>query len=150
MSGQYNVPRQIVEIIPLILRFLHSEMRFSAGGMGPSHFRLLETLASHPCNLSEIAEKQSLSMPTISNSVNLLVERGWILRTPASRDRRMVNIEITPAGQQVLDDSQQRLESRIGSRIAGLSPEELGELVAGLQILRRILEPPASEERSCE
>ncbi len=150
MSGQHNVPHQIIEIIPLILRFLHSEMRFSAGGMGPSHFRLLETLAGHPCNLSEIAEKQSLSMPTISNSVNILVERGWILRTPARRDRRMVNIEITPAGKQVLDDSQQRLESRIGQRLDALSPEDLEKLVAGLQILRRVLEPPVSDERSCE
>ena len=132
------------------LRFLHAEMRFNAGGMGPSHFRLLETLASHPCNLSEIAEKHSVSMPTISNSVNLLVERGWILRTPASRDRRIVNIAITPAGQQVLDDSQQRLESRIGQRLVELSPEERERLMVGLQILRRVLEPPVLDERSSE
>jgi DNA-binding MarR family transcriptional regulator len=150
MSGQHNIPHQIVEIIPLVLRFLHSEMRFHAGGLGPSHFRLLETLASHPCNLSEIAERHSLSMPTISNSVNLLVERGWILRTPASRDRRMVFIELTPTGKQVLFDSQQRLEKQVGQRVAGLSPEELEKLEAGLQILRQVLEPSAVEERSCE
>jgi DNA-binding MarR family transcriptional regulator len=150
MPGQQSVPQQIVEIIPLILRFLHSEMRFSVGGMGPSHFRLLETLASHPCNLSEIAEKHSVSMPTISNSVNILVERGWILRTPASRDRRMVNIAITPAGRQVLDDSQQRLENRIGQRVAELTPDQLEKLSAGLQILRIVLDPPVVDERSCE
>ena len=150
MPGQQNVSRQIVEIIPLVLRFLHTEMRFSAGGMGPSHFRLLGILAHQPCNLSEIAEKQSVSMATMSNSVTTLVERGWILRTPVSRDRRMVKIELTPVGKQILDDSQQRLEDRVSQRVSELAPEDLDRLMVGMQILRRVLDTPFIDERRCE
>jgi DNA-binding MarR family transcriptional regulator len=150
MSEQHRPSQQIVEIIPLILRFLHAEMRISAGSMGPSHFHLLGMLARQPCNMSEIAEKQSVSMPTISNSVNLLVERGWILRTPAIHDRRMVKIELTPMGRQILDDSEQRIENRVSQRLSDLSPEDLEKLTVGLQILRQVLEPSSLNERSCE
>jgi DNA-binding MarR family transcriptional regulator len=150
MSEQQKVSRQIVEIIPLFLRFLHSEMGSTVGGMGPSHFRLLGMLAHQPCNMSEIAEKQSVSMPTISNSVSLLVERGWILRTPASHDRRMVKIELTQAGRQILDDGQQHLEDRVSQRLTDLTPAELDKLTVGMEILRRVLDTPSLNERSCE
>lgn len=150
MSEQQSVSQQIVEIIPLILRFLHTEMPSGTRGMGPSHFRLLGMLARQPCNLSEIAERQSVSMPTISNSVNLLVERGWILRTPVSHDRRMVKIELTPVGRQILGDSEQRLENRVSHKLSELSSEDLDKLKAGLQILRGILDTSSVNERSCE
>ena len=108
-------------------------------------------LAGQQCNnLSEIAERQSVSMPTLSNSVNLLGERGWIVRTPPGHDRRMVKIELTPAGKQMLDDSQQRLEKRITQLLLALSPEDLDRLTAGLQILQRVLETSPVNERSCE
>ena len=150
MSGQQSVSHQIVEIIPLILRFLHAEMRFSPGGMGPSQFRLLEMLARQSCNMSEIAERQSVSMATMSNSVNTLVERGWILRTPVSYDRRMIKIELTQVGKQILNANQQRLENRVNQCLANLPPEDVDRLMDGLQILRQVLESSSINEGSCE
>jgi len=150
MFTQENVSYQIVEIIPLILRFLHTEMRASAGGMGPSHFQLLGMLARQPCNLSEIAERQSVTAATISNSVNILVERGWIQRIPVSHDRRMVRVDLTPAGKEVLLKSHQGLEKRVNQRVSELPAEDLDKLMVGLQILRRVLDTSSVGERNCE
>lgn len=150
MSKQENVSYQIVEIFPLILRFLHSEMRASAGGMGPSHFQLLGMLARRSCNLSEIAERQSVTMATISNSVNILVDRGWIQRIPVSHDRRMVRVVLTPTGKEVLDENQQRLENQVKKRLSELSTEDLDKLIYGLQILKRVLDTSSVSERNCE
>jgi DNA-binding MarR family transcriptional regulator len=150
MSGQQNVSHQIVEIIPLIMRFLHTEMRESAGAMVPSHYRLLRLLSLRSCILSEMAEKQSVTLATMSNSVNTLVERGWIQRIPVSHDRRMVRVELTNAGKKILDESQQRLENRVSQRLNELPPEDLDRLTVGLEILRRVLDTSSVNERSCE
>jgi predicted glycosyltransferase len=67
--------RRIMEVVPMVMRTLALEMR-CVGPLGvPAHGRLLVILAEGPHNLSELAEKQAASLPTMSNSSSTLVER---------------------------------------------------------------------------
>jgi DNA-binding MarR family transcriptional regulator len=148
MSEQLSVSQQLVELFPLMMRLLHSDMRLHVGGMVPAHFRVLGLLAKHACTVSEIAEQQSVTMATMSNSVNTLVERGWIQRIPVSYDRRMVKVELTPAGKQILMDGQRRLEDMFSQRLEHLPLQELEELRIGLGILIKVLKTPQCNERN--
>jgi DNA-binding MarR family transcriptional regulator len=59
-------------------------------------------LGEGPHCLSELAEKQAVSLPTTSHSIGKLVERGWVTRSRAHRDWRIVEVELTPAGRAAL------------------------------------------------
>ena len=134
-----GVAHQILQTIPLIMQIVAAEVRLSEYMVAPAHFRLLGMLNRCPSSLSELAERQSVSLPTISNSISTLVERGWVTRHPSRSDRRVVIAELTPLGRQVLADIRARTEARLAELLGCLSPDELDRLAAALEDLEDIL-----------
>ncbi len=148
--------QEIVEmsgLIPLVLRVLASGIKPAGYGIVPGHIRLLALLESGPCNLSELAGRQVVSLPTMSNSVSVLAERGWVKRTRSAHDRRMVCLELTPVGRAVLDEIKRQAAVRVADLLAPLSGEEYETLLAGLAVMRRAFEPivrVAKQEERCK
>ncbi len=126
---------RVVEVIPLVMRTLALEIRRTGHVPAPVHCRLMVLLADGPRNLSELAEKQAVSLPTMSNSISALVERGWVTRVRAPHDRRMVMVELTPVGRRALNHIMGLVEARVGRLLASLSAAECDQLLAGLEVL---------------
>ena len=135
------VAQAIVKVIPRVMRTMGSARRGSGLTVPPAHFRLLDILANHSCNLSELAVQQAVSLPTISNSISVLVEREWVNRVPSQDDRRQVLLELTPEGRAALVEMKSEAEARVAELLDDLSPDELRDLSAGLVILERALGP---------
>jgi DNA-binding MarR family transcriptional regulator len=123
--------------VPLIMRVVSAELRRTGHGLVPAHLGVLFLLSQSSCNLSELAEHQAVSLPTMSNTVSTMVQEGWIKRTRAAHDRRMLLIEITPAGQTVLADISAQVIDHIAKILAPLATKELATLQSGLAILQR-------------
>ena len=87
------------EIIPLVMRTVAAELRAAGELPAPAHFGLLSILSEQPRTLTELAALQGVSLPTMSNSISAMVERGWVRRTAPDEDRRVVIIEVTATGQ---------------------------------------------------
>lgn len=128
--------QRIVEVIPLVMRTLALEMRSTGYLPMPAHCRLLLLLAERPHNLSELAERQAVTLPTMSNSISRLVERGLATRVRAPHDRRMVLVKLTPAGRAVLRKMVHSVEGRIVERLGCLSSDQHSQITAGLEALR--------------
>ena len=90
-----GLARQTLDIVPLVMRTIAAQVRRGGSSLAPSHFRLLDMLAHCPCNLSELARRQGVSLPTISDSITVLVDRGLVPGRPSGHDRRIVNLELT-------------------------------------------------------
>src|ERR1700749_4708255 len=96
-----DTAREILEIIPLVMRTVAAELRAAGELPAPAHFGLLSILSERPRMLTELAAIQGVSLPTMSNSISAMVERGWVRRTapPGSHvDRRVAMIEVTLTG----------------------------------------------------
>ena len=77
---------EILKIIPLVMRTVAAELRAAGELPAPAHFGLLTMLSVQPRTLSELANLQGVSLPTMSNSITSMVQRGWVRRTaPAER-----------------------------------------------------------------
>src|SRR5262244_4147809 len=81
--------REILEIIPLVMRTVAAELRAAGELPAPAHFGLLSVLSERPRMLTELASIQGVSLPTMSNSISAMVERGWVRRTAPDTDRRV-------------------------------------------------------------
>jgi DNA-binding MarR family transcriptional regulator len=147
-SKAETAARQVLEVIPLVMRTLALELRRTRYTLAPVHFRLLVILAERPHNLTELAEKQAVSLPTMSNSVTTLVERGWVKRVRPAHDRRMVLVELTPAGRGVLNEILRPVEAQVTQLLASLSPAECDQLMAGCAILRGAFARAAEDTQS--
>jgi len=127
---------EILQVIPQVMRTLALEMRRTGYTPDPVHCRLLVLLAEAPHNVSELAEKQAVSLPTMSKSITTLVERGWVKRVRPAHDRRLVQVKLTPAGRSVLGEIMRSVEARLADLLEPLSPTECDRLLAGLEVLR--------------
>jgi DNA-binding MarR family transcriptional regulator len=133
-----ELARQILEVFPFIMRSVAAEMRQSGYVFVPAHFQLLTILEHHACSLSELAERQSVSLPTMSNSVTILEDRGWVKRTRSTDDRRKVVIAITSEGRAALADAARHAQRRIAQIVEALSPEQQAQILTSLQLLREV------------
>ncbi len=136
MDDKYYIARKVLETVPLVMRTVAAEMRQDDHFFSPAHFHLLLALNHRACSLSELAEHQSVSLPTMSNSVTILEERGWAQRRRSAEDRRKVIIEITESGQQMLQSIHDQAEKRVADILDGLTDTEFRQIEAGLAVLR--------------
>jgi DNA-binding MarR family transcriptional regulator len=129
----------VVEVIPKFMRALASDWRHVDFRADPGHFRVLLILTDGSTNLSALASKLEVSLPTMSNSISTLVERGWVARRRDPQDRRRVLIEITPQGCAVLEHIRQVAEEQVEQTLQGLTDAEYEQIIAGLSALSRVL-----------
>jgi DNA-binding MarR family transcriptional regulator len=128
----------ILEIIPLVMRTVAAELRAAGEMPAPAHFGLLSILAVRPRMLTDLASIQGVSLPTMSNSISAMVERGWVRRTAPEGDRRVVMIEVTPTGRAVLERVGKAAEAHLSDRLVEIDLASRKRLKDGLAVLRRI------------
>ena len=63
------------------MRTVAAELRAAGELPAPAHFGLLTMLGNQPRTLTELALLQGVSLPTMSNSISTLVQRGWVKRS---------------------------------------------------------------------
>src|SRR4029078_6669688 len=97
-SQARDAAREILKIVPLVMRTVVAELRAAGELPAPRHFGLLTMLSVQPRTLSELASLQGVSLPTMSNSISAMVQRGWVRRTAPPKDRRGVVIWGAPTG----------------------------------------------------
>jgi len=134
--------RELLELMPLVMRALAAELRAAGEMPAPAHFALLAILAERPRTLTELATLRGVSLPTMSNSISALVQHGWVRRVDSTEDRRMVLVEVTGTGRGALDRVTRSAEAHIAEALAPLDGTSRRRLQAGLGVLRRVFQSP--------
>ena len=94
-------------------------------GMSPLDVMLLGLVKHREgIGVSELADLEQMSRPTMSSHVKRLEQAGWIARqAPDSDDKRRVGLVITPAGRRAMDAVRRQRNDWLAGRLAGLTPE---------------------------
>jgi len=140
--------RDVLEIIPLVMRTVAAELRSAGELPAPAHFGLLSCLSEHPRTLTELASLQGVSLPTMSSSISLMADRGWVRRGAPENDRRTVMVEVTPNGRAALDRVARCAEAHLADILAQLDPPSRRRLHGGLGVLRKVFARPSTGARS--
>ena len=140
--------RELLAIMPLVFRTLAAELRFSGELPTPGHFPLLMLLKERPRPLSELAALRGVSLPTMSNSIAALAQRGWVKRAAPIADRRIVVVEVTSVGRGALERVARSAEGHLADVLAPLDAASRRRLQEGLGVLKRVFTaPPKSAGR---
>jgi DNA-binding MarR family transcriptional regulator len=89
--------------------------------------------------VSELAEFEQTSRPTMSNHVKRLEAAGWIVRADDAADGRRQGLSVTPAGLRKHDAIQRRRNDWLAARLVRLSPAEREALLAAAAPLLRLV-----------
>lgn len=101
---------------------------------------ILGYLRKHPgAGVSELADFEQTSRPTMSSHVKRLEAAGWIVRADDAEDGRRQGLTVTPAGLRKHDAIQRRRNDWLAARLVRLSPAEREALLAAAGPLLRLV-----------
>lgn len=132
--------RKFWEVTPIIMKAMAAEERRGEHNFNMVHYRILRMISDRACNLSDIAEGQNVSLPSISATVQTMVSRGWLQRKRSQNDRRVVFLTVTPRGRRVLEEEAERMLEWMASRLEPLSDEQLEAIEQGMEMLNKAFE----------
>lgn len=138
--------REVMETVPLVMRFIRTQMRSRRAPLSIPQFRVLTFLSRTPgAPLSGVAEHLGVSRSTASAIVDRLVRRQLVSRTEHPEERRCIVLTLTPAGAQHLQQAREAACTHMAKVLAGLSTAELLQVTKGLTLLgqafRQIVAP---------
>ena len=110
----------------------------------PEQFHVLRYVRRGPGSMSELAAAKNISRPAISQAAEILVKKGLVKRVGRPQDRRYVDLELTRAGNELLDTVFDETRAWMKQRMKALSREELQSIIRAMAALKKILEQPAS------
>ncbi len=102
-------------------------------------FHILRHIRKGRDSVSTLAEAKNISRPAISQGVNLLVNRGLVVRTTDLRDRRHVRLSLTPDGNSLLDAIFGDTRRWMMQKLSALNASEIEALNNSMDSLRKIL-----------
>ena len=135
-----DATREVLAVLPLLNRIVGAEVRREAGeDTTIGQFRVLAHLSAGPLTLSVLAKRRRVSLQSMSELAQTLVERGWIARTPDPTDRRQHLLQLTDAGLAHYQRTQEMTIRQLAPLLAQLSADEMAAVRMALPALRRVL-----------
>lgn len=115
----------------------------------PAGTRVLSLLDEHgPLGITQLADLDRCSQPTMSGAVTHLVGQGWVTKAPNPDDARSSLVALTDAGRAELAGVRRRHGERVAELVAAhpsLSTEDLATAVA---VLRGVLDDISPQKGS--
>lgn len=106
----------------------------------PHHFSVLAKLATGVADTAgELARIEEVSAPSMTRTVNSLVDAGLVARTADPADGRRHLLTLTPAGAAMVHRTRASRDDWMVRRLQGLSDAELATLREATDILQRVI-----------
>ena len=130
--------REVIDIVPLVMRFLRREFRHhSAPLLSVPQARTLAFVDRTPgSSLSDLALHLNVTPPTASLIVNRLVQQGLVRRAEHHLERRRCALTLTPAGAQRLTTVRAAVCAVVSGVLAGGSAGDIKAISRGLDRLK--------------
>jgi DNA-binding MarR family transcriptional regulator len=135
-----DVTTELLAILPMLNRIVAWEVRREVGeDTTMPQYRVLTHLAETPMTLSTLAKKRFVSLQSMGELVQTLVERGWVVRTPDPNDRRQHWLQTSEAGRLHLERAQEQMIRRLAPTMERLGADEMAAIQIALPALHRVL-----------
>lgn len=108
----------------------------------PVEFRCLRYLLNSSFALAkDLAQNMDLTPSRVTNLLNSLEKKGYVIREISSKDRRVININLTQVGQSFAEDIQSKYVKFHENILLTIEDEtQLKEMLCSLKSFQQILE----------
>ena len=137
-SKPVDVANRLRPVLLHLNRHLRREVHTS--GVSPGQLSLLGLIEGAPgIGVAELAAREGTSMPSVCNHIDRLEASGLITRRQAERDRRRVDLEVTPEGQRVLKAIRSKRTAWLSARLSKLADTDLAAVAGAIAPLEALL-----------
>jgi DNA-binding MarR family transcriptional regulator len=109
-------------------------------GLSAQDALILGYIKKHPgVGVSELADVDQISRPTMSSHVKRLEAAGWLSRADDVEDGRRQGLTVTPAGGRKLEALRRQRNDWLAARLVRLPPEERARLAEAAAPLLKLV-----------
>jgi DNA-binding MarR family transcriptional regulator len=126
------------ESIPAVWNQVRNNLRSIASEkfeISVEQFHILRHIRKGSASVSDLAAIRKISRPAISQAVDVLVEKGLITRQQDAKDRRFVNLLLTPDGDTLLTQIFQENRAWMMEKMQSLSENQLETIITAMETL---------------
>src|SRR5437588_11720199 len=122
-------------------RFARRMRREAAPGISPRLSAALHTVETQgPITAGQLAAYEHVQKPTMTRTIQGMLDRGLVERIPDPLDGRVSWLSITAEGRKLLQRSRRRTDEFLAKRVKKLSAEERDVLETAAALLERLAE----------
>lgn len=125
----------------LVCQMVSRRVRYEGSReIAPHCVNVLWNLGERPCLVGELACRERVSAPSMTRTVNHLVELGLAVKKASPDDGRQVLVEITQQGSAVVERIVSDRDSWMFARLAELDEDKLAKLKELMPVLREVVD----------
>lgn len=147
-ESRIRLMERLEDVTRQLVRRMHAKMEADAAphGITGSQFFVLKLIHHRgQMTVTAVAEEIGVSLSAVTALVDRLVKAGLVSRSRDEADRRLVRLEATPRGKEVLETCLAGRRKLIEGCLGQLSREELEQLV---RVFEKILVIIRQDEKS--
>lgn len=137
-----NIAKQIFSTMPTMFHTIMRIARDEKFGLAPNQLKILKFLQIHSAKPKMIASMLQVSAPTVSGVIDTLVQKGLVKREPSVTDRRVINLHLTPTGNELLKSTENKMMLAVSEKLGVLSDKQLSEIAGAIQLLDQVFRKP--------
>lgn len=142
MSEKDKIVSGIIDNIRRLYQVINErsrEVERETGLTGPQAWAIKAIAQYAPVRVSDLAQKMYLQPPTIVGILDRLEAKGLVFRTRSTQDRRVVEIDLTQEGYQLVNLSPEATQHAIIKGLELLQDDKLMTINQGLEQLTQLL-----------
>jgi DNA-binding MarR family transcriptional regulator len=128
------------ETVPPVWNTVRSRVRSAATQEFETtveQFHILRHIRKGRGSVSELAIVKQISRSAVSQAVDVLVDKGLIVRQTKAEDRRYVTLELTKNGNDLLNAIFEKNRIWMIEKMASMSQEELNNVIQAMELLKK-------------
>lgn len=135
-----SLSSNLFDLLPLFpKRVIHVDELVRDHKMPFSHIQILIMLSQGAMSIGQISDRLGIAKPNITPLVDSLRDEGLVERVRNEQDRRIVNVNLLPAGETRLAAIREDIAKQVTEWRCSLSRSEVKELNNALGSIVRIL-----------
>jgi DNA-binding MarR family transcriptional regulator len=140
--GEPAIDKPVIDAARLrvaVLRLSRRLRKHDLAGLTPSQLSTLSSVGMcGPVRLGDLAATERIAPSTLTRLVNVLEERGYLLRQPAPGDARAFLVTVTDSGLEVLERIRAEATNLLTDILTKLPVDQLTALEAALPALEQL------------
>jgi len=122
-----------------VLRLSRRLRKHDLAGLTPSQLSTLSCVGkTGPVRLGDLAAAERIAPSTLTRLVNVLEDRGYLVRKPAPEDARAYLVTLTDSGSDVLARIRDEATSMLTDILMTLTPDQMAALEDALPALEQL------------
>lgn len=127
--------RELIRILEIQLELLNKQDECCQDVTLAQCHALVEIGRHKNISLKELSNVLNLDISTMSRTVESLVKKNFVFRSPSKVDRRSINIKLTSNGLNIFNRIESRMDTEFKNIFQQISTEDQSTVFNGLNII---------------